>query len=249
VSRARLDEHRRLWRDKPVLEGVYRVWFDTLLAAMPRAARVLEVGAGPGFLAAHARAERPDLRWIATDVIETPWNDLVADGLRLPLAAASVEAVVGLDLVHHLARPAAFFAEAARVLVPGGRVAVVEPWVTPFSYPIYRFLHQEGCTLSLDPWNPFGLAEGDTKDAFDGDAAVAHRLLGRTPHARWAELGFLPPRCRRLNGFAYLLSLGFKPGSLLPRPVLPWLVAADRATQPLAGLLGMRAVVVWDRLS
>jgi len=248
VSRAKLDEHRRLWREKPVLEGVYRVWFDEILAEVPPGARVLEVGAGPGFLAAHARAERPDLGWIATDVIATPWNDLVADGLRLPLASASVQAVVGLDLVHHLARPAKFFAEAARVVVPGGRVAVVEPWVTPFSYPIYRFLHQEGCTLGLDPWNPFGLVEGEMKDAFDGDAAVAHRLLGRTPGARWAELGFAPPRCRRLNGFAYLLSLGFKPGTLLPRPVLPWLVAADYATRPLAALLGMRAVLVWNRL-
>jgi SAM-dependent methyltransferase len=248
VSRAKLDEHRRLWRDKPVLEGVYRVWFDALLAEVPAGARVLEVGAGPGFLAEHARGRRPDLRWIATDVIEAPWNDLVADGLRLPLASAAVDAVVGLDLVHHLARPAAFFEEAARVLDKGGRLAVVEPWVTPFSYPIYRFLHQEGCTLGLDPWNPFGLAEGERKDAFDGDAAVAHRLLGRTPRARWTELGFDPPRCRRLNGFAYLLSLGFKPGSLLPRPALPLLLAVDAATAPLAGLFGMRAIVVWARL-
>jgi SAM-dependent methyltransferase len=248
MSREKLDEHRRLWREKPVLEGVYRVWFEELLSEVPHAARVLEVGAGPGFLAAHARARRPDLRWVATDLIETPWNDAVGDALGLPLGSGAVDAVVGLDFVHHLARPAAFFREAARVLGRSGRLAVVEPWVTPFSYPIYRFLHQEGCRLGLDPWNPFGLAEGEEKDAFDGDAAVPFRLYGRTPAAHWRELGFHPPRLRRLNGFAYLLSLGFKPGSFLPPRLLPLVARLDAATRPAARLFGMRGVVVWERI-
>jgi len=149
--------------------------------------------------------------------------------------------------VHHLARPAAFFTEAARVLRPRGRIAVIEPWVSPLSYPIYRWLHHEGCTLGLDPWRPFGAGEDGGKDPFHGDAAVLWRLLGATAPGRWRDLGLAPPSVTRLNGFAYLLSLGFREGSLLPSPLVGPLQKADRALEPLARFAGMRALAVWER--
>jgi SAM-dependent methyltransferase len=247
VSRERLAEHRRIWERKPVLARCYRPWFDALLAEVAPGARALEVGAGPGFLSEHARRERPDASWLATDVLETPWNDLVADGLRLPFAAERFDVVAGLDLLHHLARPREFFQEAARVLRPGGRAVFVEPWVTALSYPVYRFFHQEGCTLGLDPWNPFGLAAGASKDAFDGDAAVVWRLVRATRPEAWRELGFRPPRVRAFNGFAYLLSLGFRDRSLLPVAGAPLLVAADDWLRGLAPVLGLRALAVWEK--
>jgi SAM-dependent methyltransferase len=223
------------------------VWFDAILREAPPTGRVLEVGAGPGFLRDYARSARPDLKLAASDIERTPWQDLAADCLRLPFRDRSLDTIAGQDVVHHLAHPASFFAEAARTLVPGGKIVVVEPWVTPFSYPIYRWLHQEGCRLDLDPWDPFR-ADGITpKDAFQGDGAVVSRLVRTTPAERWTALGFAPPRLKVLNAFAYLLSLGFKPPTLLPRFLLRPLLALDQWTQPLAPGLGMRAFVVWER--
>jgi SAM-dependent methyltransferase len=244
VSLARLHEHRRLWRAKPVLARVYAPWFDALLAAAPHGARVLEVGAGPGFLESAARDRRPDLRWIATDLHPVPWNDLAADAGRLPVAAASVDAVLGLDVLHHLPDPAAFFRESARVLRPAGRLALVEPWITPLSWVVYRFFHQEGCRLSVDPWRPF---PRPAKDSFDGDAAVPWKIARSTPPPAWRELGLLPPRAVRLNAFGYLLSLGFRPRSLLPASLAGPMAALDRATRSLAPLTALRAVLVWDK--
>jgi len=243
LSLERLLEHRRLWRDKPVLARVYAPWFAALLDAAPRGARVLEVGAGPGWLAEAARERRPDLRWVASDLHPAPWNTLAADAGRLPLATATVDAVVGLDVLHHLAAPADFIRESARALRPGGRLALVEPWITPFSWVVYRFFHQEDCRLGVDPWHPFS---GAAKDSFDGDAAVPWRMARDTTAERWNELGFRPPRVVRLNAFAYLLSLGFRPASLLPTASAPALIAADRATLPLAPLTALRAVLTWD---
>jgi SAM-dependent methyltransferase len=244
MSLAQLQEHRRIWAEKPVLSAIYRRWFDAVLDATPRGARVLELGAGPGFFAEHARSARRDLVWISSELTPTPWNQLVADALRLPLRAQSFDAVVGLDVLHHLGRPADFFREAARVLRPSGRVVMVEPWITPASYPIYRFLHQEDCRLGVDPWAPFG---HDKKDSFEGDAAVVWALVRRTADERWRELGFRPPEVRPLNGFAYLLSLGFKRPSLLPAALASPLFRLEDWTEPLARWLGLRAQVIWRR--
>lgn len=247
MSKDRLEEHRRIWDRKPVLERIYGVWFDALLRLVPPGARAVEVGAGPGFLTEHARSRRPDVRWVATDLEAAPWNDAAADAHRLPFRTGTAGAVLGLDLVHHLARPGLFFGEAARVLTPGGRLAVVEPWVTWLSYPVYRWLHHEGCTPDLDPTEPFKAARAEAKDPFQGDAAVLWRLVRQTTSQGWADYGFRPPRVTVLNGFAYLLSLGFRQASLLPQPLLPFFLDLDERASRLAPYLGLRALAVWER--
>jgi SAM-dependent methyltransferase len=244
LSLEKLREHRRIWITKPVLADVYAVWFRQLVARAATGQRVLEIGAGPGLLSEWARRERPDLRWTATDILEAPWNDLAADASALPLRPASVDVVAGLDVLHHLGRPRDFFTEAARVLRPGGRIALVEPWVTALSYPIYRFAHQEGCTLGIDPWQPFAAG----KDAFDGDGALPWRIVRSTSALEWRGLGFAPPEVDTANGFAYVMTLGFREQSLLPRGLAGVLLRVDDALRAVSRWTGMRALLVWERL-
>jgi hypothetical protein len=52
---------------------------------------------------------------------------LTYDGQRLPLADASVDRVLCFDAFHHVKDQAHVFREFARVLRPGGRIAMVEP--------------------------------------------------------------------------------------------------------------------------
>lgn len=246
-TRQHLEQHREVWRRKPSLAAIYQVWFDALLDSVGPAADVLEIGSGPGFLAEYARARRPDLRWISSDVVETPWNDVAADALQLPFREKSLDAVVVVDLLHHLARPAAFFQEAGRVLRGGALVSTIEPWVTPFSFPIYRWTHPEGCTLDIDPWDPFGVAESRDKQPLHGNSACAWRLVRTAPATRWRELGFEPPRVSLFNGFAYLASFGFRRRSLLPDRLTPILLRLDKASARLAPLLSLRALITWRR--
>lgn len=227
MSLDHLKKHRRLFAEKAVLKPVYGVWFDRLIEGLPRDARILEAGAGPGLFAPHARAARPDLRWISLDLIEAPWNDVAADAQALPFRSGSFDAVVGLDFVHHLSTPLEFIREAARVLKPGGELRVIEPWISLLSYPIYRFLHQEGAQLGLDPARPF--QKGDSKEPFEGDAGVTRSLSSKVSLEKWRRMGFdggvtFTP----MNAFAYLMSLGFKRVSLLPRFLVGPVIALDR---------------------
>lgn len=245
MSLERLREHRDLWKTKPVLAEVYGVWFRELVSLAAPGARVLEVGAGPGLLSEWAHRHRPDLRWIAADILPASWNDLAADASALPLREQGVDLLVGIDVLHHLARPRDFFKEAARVIGPRGRLALVEPWVTALSYPIYRFVHQEGCTLGIDPWDPFGAATA--KDAFEGDGALPWSIVRSTGESGWRALGFESPRVVTANGFAYLMTLGFRRGSLLPRWGAGALLRMDAALRGLSRWTGMRALLTWER--
>lgn len=243
---ALLTEHREIWSSKPVLRRIYAVWFDCILGELPREAAVLEVGAGPGFLADHARHHRPDLRWTSSDLIPTGWNDIVADAARLPIATGSHDAVVGLDTLHHLPDPSGFFTEVGRVLRPRAPLVLVEPWLTPLSYPVYKWFHQEDCDSRIDEWHPFAAVAG--KAAFDGNAAIPGRLVKRTSPLGWARFRLSAPRVERMNAFPYLLSLGFRPLSLLPAPLLRPLLNLDRALAPLSALTALRACLIWRRL-
>lgn len=245
MSVARLAEHARLWRNKPELRLVYSVWFDALLSEAPTGARVVEVGAGPGMFAEYARRHRPDLAWVASELAPAPWNDVVADAQALPFRTGAADAVLGFDILHHLARPRAFFAEAGRVLRPGGRLALVEPWVTPLSFAIYRFFHQEHCAEPADPWAPFAAADG--KDLFDGNAAIPRAIVRATAADEWGRLALQPPRRDLINGFAYLLTLGFRRASLLPLGAAPAALKVDRLLAPIARLAALRARLVWTR--
>jgi hypothetical protein len=139
-----------------------------------------------------------------------------------------------------------FFAEASRILAPGGRLALIEPWVTPLSFVVYRYFHQEDCVEPPDPWSPFAGGAGG-KDLFEGNAAVPRAVVRAASGEEWVRLGLERPRLDLFNGFAYLLSLGFRPRSLLPVSVAPALLWLDRRLAPLAPLVALRARLVWRR--
>ena len=222
--------HRRVWGQKPILRRVYNEeFFSRLLSFREPAGLSLEVGDGPGFF----KQVAPDI--FTTDLIWCPWLDAIADAQQLPFRSASATNIFGLDMLHHLAAPMDFLREVSRVLAPGGRLLLVEPWITPLSYFIFRFLHQERCDLSDAPWmqDQSGLAH--EKVAFDGNQAIPYLLFG--PRHRANTLNLLPelrlialePFCL----FAYLLSGGFKPMNLLPNSLYPAVSKMESLTSPL----------------
>jgi SAM-dependent methyltransferase len=246
-AQEQLLRHRRVWEQKPILRRVYNEeFFARLLSFRKPGGLSIEVGAGPGLF----KRLVPDV--FSTDLIWCPWLNAVADAQRLPFRDASVTNVFGLDMLHHLATPITLLREANRVLVPGGRFILVEPWITPFSYFIFRFLHQERCDLSETPWleNHSDAVKG--KLAFDGNQAIPYLLFG--PKHRADLLASLPgfklfalePFCL----FAYLLSGGFNHLSLLPEFLYPAVSTFERVTLPFwRRIAALRVLLVLEKCS
>lgn len=244
MTDVKLAEHRELWKRKPALRAVYSDCYQRMVQAC-RPGRTLELGGGPGNFKEFAQGR--DLDVISTDIVWTPWLDAVCDGHYLPFERASFDNIVMFDVLHHLARPKMFFAEAERILRPGGRVVMVEPSVTLGSRLFYTYLHPEPVVLSEDPLQD-DPPEPD-RDPFDSNQAIPTLLFIRQRdrfRQAFPRLGL-----RRVDQFSFLaypLSGGFRPWSLVPAWLVGPLLRAERAVERLIGsLLGFRMLVVLER--
>lgn len=239
----RLAAHRRVWEKKPSLRAVYADYYARMAAALPDGGDWLEIGAGAGHSAGLLDAR------FRMDILASPWIDLVGDAHRLPFADASLDGIAMLDVLHHLADPVGFFEEVARVLKPGGRIAMIDPGVTPVSWLFYHFLHAEPVAMRADPLAP--AANATDKDPFDSNQAIP-TLLFRREEYRIALMDAVPAlkALRRdwLSLFAYPLCGGFKGWSLLPeRLVAPLLRLEDRLLPFLGLWMAFRIVVVLEK--
>ncbi len=232
-------KHRAVWARKRALRLYYeREIFDRIIGALAPGP-VLEIGSGPGFFADY----RPDI--VGLDVVSAHPRVKQGDVHAMPLDAGSFANVVAVDVLHHLAQPARALAEVARVLSPGGRFVLVEPWTGPVGRWFYRHLHHEDCSPVADPWTA---AFPPGKDAMDGNAMVPWTLL----EARVDELARHAPlrlaRCEPFGVAAYAATGGFQDIGL-PWPIIDGLRRFE-ALLP-AGLrrfAGLRALFVLERI-
>lgn len=212
---ARFEHQQAAWERNPALRTLYAYWYQEVKQGLGPAVSgdVLEIGSGPGF----SRRFLPGL--CTSDTAKAPWHDLELDATQpWPFEGASWDGIVLFDVLHHLADPARLFLEASRTLRGGGRLVMMEPYVSPCSYPVYRFFHEEGADTSVDPWAQDASAG---KDPFDGNQAIPGLIFGRYlahfqrsfPELKIVDQRFYP-------GFSYAASGGFNRRPLLP--LGPW---------------------------
>jgi SAM-dependent methyltransferase len=240
IVHSKLHAHRRTWESKRAIRLVYED-YHRRLSGYCIAGPTLEVGGGSGSL----KSFMPDA--ISMDILQAPWLDLAADAHALPFARASLSNIVLIDVLHHLARPRLFFAEACRTLIPGGRLVFLEPGITPVSRIFYTLFHAEPVDMRADPLGEAPLhGQGDP---YDGNQAIASILVGRRRaefRTAFPELRYIA--VRRISLLAYPLSGGFRPWSLIPAALVRPLLGAERWLEPALGrLCAFRILAAFER--
>ncbi len=234
-----ITDHLRAWEMKPGLRAYYRQELFDRLAGHLRSGLTLELGSGPGFFAAH----RPGM--VCTDLTWAPHLSACADAHALPFADASFDNVAGIDVLHHLASPSQALGETARVLRPGGRVVLIEPWTGALGRLVYRHLHHEACEPVAEPWQE-ALPAGASP--MDGNAMIPKTLLVD----RAAELSRQVPNLSIVKvapfGIAsYALTGGFQ-GWGAPPGMIRLLIGLEALIPRLfLASLALRALFVLDR--
>lgn len=133
---------------KPFLKCIYDEWYGTLAKELPAGTeQVLELGSGAGYLEQFI----PGL--ITSEIFHCSRAKVVADAQQIPFADRSLRAIVMTDVLHHMPHPERFFAEASRCLCRGGKILMIEPWVTPWSQWVYTRLHHEPFRPEAEDWS------------------------------------------------------------------------------------------------
>ncbi len=234
--RERLEYERQVWKRKPSLRILKADYYAQVRDHLPPGGRkVVELGSGCGGL----KESIPGV--IQTDIFPTPWVDVVTAAERLPFADGSVDGLIGLDVLHHLEEPLRFFREAARVLQAGGRLILIDPYVSLGSWIPWHYLHHEAC-LMREPYSLAGRFERENNARatlwFDGNRARTEALI------RPLRLQTM----KTFDLFYYPLTGGFRPWSLIPPGFARGLLRADRWLGNWLGRwLGYRMLLVFEK--
>jgi SAM-dependent methyltransferase len=241
----RFEEHRRAWRSNEALRISYGHWYQRVRKALPppELGPWVEIGSGPGF----ARDFIPGL--LLTDVVQAPWHDRCLSADRLPFAEGELGALVLFDVLHHLAAPVTFFGEAMRVLRPGGRIILCEPYISPISHRVYDWFHEEPVDMSVDPLVD-AQATDEAKDPFTSNQATPTLMFCRGGADKFRQMfpKLALTRVERLAGLAYPASGGFSRRPLLPLVLWKLLFTLEGILPSFVfRLFGFRVFVVLER--
>ncbi len=166
------DPYHRFWA--PITRRVIDPLLDD--AGITRGSRVLDVATGPGYAAAYGAARgaavvgidvAPGMVALASS-LHPHVEFRQGDAEHLPFPDSGFDAVVGNFIILHLGRPEQAVAECARVLRPGGRLAL-SVWDAPEHARILGVfvdaVQQAGATPPMDspPGPPFFRFSADSE--------------------------------------------------------------------------------------
>jgi SAM-dependent methyltransferase len=230
--------HREILGRKPFLRRLYVDFYKELADAVGYTpdTTVVELGSGGGFI----KELYPKI--ITSDVLELTTVDKIFSACAMPFADDSLNAIMMIDVLHHIPDVRAFFREARRCLRPGGRVAMVEPANTPWGRFIYKNFHHEvfnpAAGWEFESLGPLSTANGAIP------WIIFHRdrrqFESEFPSLRVVQTRFHTPFC-------YLLSGGFTLRQLAPAWSYPVFKALEFCLSPLNSLLGMFETIILEK--
>ena len=139
---------RQIIQQKPFLRKIYEDWYTWVASSIPHGkGKVLELGSGAGFLEKFVPGP------ITTEVFYCPLVSMIMDGCFMPFPDGLFKAIVLVNVFHHIPMAELFLKEAVRCLRPGGKILLVEPWVTTWSFFVYAYLHHEPFDVRTQSWS------------------------------------------------------------------------------------------------
>lgn len=234
---------RRVTRGAPGRWSVWRYqWIihHQVIAALERARAhahgvLLDVGCGSKPFARHFEGRVS--RYLGTDLASSAYFDgvrpeIFARAEALPVRTASVDTLLGLSMMDHIAEPDVMLAEAHRVLRPGGTLLLEFPQLVPLhDEPDYFRYTSSGVRWLLERggFEPVEIIPmGGLMTRVGMDAIATLNRLNRGPARVFTELPV-----RALYVVIQLLFAGLDRLTIDPRQVVGHLAVARRVERPV----------------
>lgn len=230
---------KEILESKPFLRSIYDEWYSQFAAELPAVrGPVLELGSGAGYCDKFI----PEV--ITSEILFCSTVRLVADAQRLPFLDGSLRAIVFTDVMHHMPDVRRFFAEAGRCLKPGGKILMVEPWLSKWSRFVYTRLHHEPFLPEAADW-----AFPSSGPLSGANGALPWIVFARDRQKFESEFPSLKiQQIRPFMPFRYLLSGGVALRSLVPGFTYPFWRWLEGSLNGSMNHLAMFAAVSIQRL-
>jgi SAM-dependent methyltransferase len=237
-----IQKNLRLWERKPLLKRVYFDFYRTIAGQILQEKKglIVEIGSGIG----NIKEIIPSC--LRTDLFPNPWIDKVENAYKLSFAESAVAAIILFDVFHHLRYPGTAMKEFHRVLMPGGRVILFDPYISIAGRCIYSLFHHEPIAGSAKiewfapaQWEP----EQETYYAAQGNMT---RIFFKEEPGIFLHQWRLVAR-QLFAAFSYLASGGYSGPQLYPQRLYPFVKAADKILDSFPGLFATRALVVLEK--
>lgn len=239
-----IQENRRHWERKPMLQRVYRAFYEEIARwTLPgKEGATLELGSGMGNIKEVLPA------CLTSDLFPNPWLDRVENAYALNWPDKAVQNLILFDVLHHLQHPGRALAEMARVVRPSGRLIIFEPGMGLLPRLIMRLFHHEPLGFGQPiGWNaPAGFdpashsyyaAQGNGWRIFVRREGLSENVL-----SAWRVL-----HVGREPGWAWLLCGGLRGPQLCPDVLFPLVRFVERGLRLLPSLFTGRLLVVLER--
>lgn len=130
-------EHRKIIRKKSFLRKLYFDFYQEFTNAPIPKGRIIELGSGAGFL----KELIPGV--VTSDVIGGPDIDKVFYADKMPFNDSGIAAFLMIDVLHHIKDPEKALMEMKRCLKVGGKIIMIEPYISAWGFLIYKYFHPE----------------------------------------------------------------------------------------------------------
>jgi len=237
-SRKTLEKHRKIIRRKGFLNRIYRDFYERLKHRDIPKGSIVELGSGAGFI----KEIIPDA--ITSDIIKGPGIDKVFSAEKIPCKNSSVSAFVMFDVLHHIKDPEKALKEMQRCLKVGGKIIMIEPFLTLWGKFISKYIHPEY-------YNPSAGWELKGKGRLSGvNSALPWIIFVRDREI--FERKFPKLKIERITPHTpirYLVSGGLTELQFLPTFSYPLVLFLERLLAPGNKFLGMFAKIVLKKVN
>lgn len=224
---------RKIIDSKPVLQSMYKNFYSEIERFISRGGLNVEIGTGHGYTSTYFK------NLIQTDRVLTLHIDICNDAQALPFKDNTLDTILECGVVHHMKDLPKFFDEARRVLKDGGMLVMIEPYVSLFSYPVYKLFHHEDLDLRSKT------CKSKKYHLLDANVAIPTIFFKKEKkefERKYSELKVIYESYH--TPFLFFAAGGYYYPNFLPNCLLPALLWVEKKLRPLGKWIGSMMTIV-----
>lgn len=239
---AEILQNEGYWQKKPILRQIYRAFHEEIakhLSTLP-SPLVVELGSGIG----NIKEVIPHA--LRTDLFPNPWLDQTENAYALSFGKETVSDLILFDVFHHLRYPGTALREFWRVLRPGGRVLVFDPFISLLGVVVYGLLHKEPIAWRQEVvWYAPPGWDAHQVDYYAAQGNATRVFFSRLTPSLLRDWNIVTRK--RFAALSYVASGGYSGPQLYPDSLYPLLRTLDSWLDKLPPVFATRILVVLEK--